>query len=152
MTIPKIIHYVWFDFSTDGSGKEPPTKYMDQIKQCKKINPEYKIYIWSKEHSIKFMNSFFPEYLEMFMNYKYEIQRVDAIRYFILYTFGGIYMDMDIKCLKPFDNLFKDSGVYLVEDSNYTNYLSIGGKFNNFFMASDRRNSFWKNVYSFTKK
>lgn len=32
-----------------------------------------------------------------------EIQRSDIIRYLILYKLGGIYLDLDIKCLKPLD-------------------------------------------------
>ena len=28
----------------------------------------------------------------------YNIQRADAIRYFVLYTYGGIYIDLDIGC------------------------------------------------------
>jgi len=148
MVVPKIIHYVWFDFSNDGSGKNPPENYINQINKCKALNPDYKIYIWSRPKAILFMEQFFPEYVEMFMNYKYEIQRVDAIRYFVLYIFGGIYMDMDIKCLKPFGDLFNENKVYLVQDSNYSKYFSITGKFNNFFMVSNPKNPFWLILHS----
>jgi len=37
----------------------------------------------------------YPWFLETFDGYVYPIQRADAIRYFVLYYFGGIYIDLD---------------------------------------------------------
>lgn len=41
----------------------------------------------------------------MFDGYEYPIQRADAIRYFILHHFGGIYMDLDIGCKRRLEPL-----------------------------------------------
>ncbi len=40
-----------------------------------------------------------------FMEYPYVIQRADAIRYFLLYKYGGFYIDLDITCKVPFDDM-----------------------------------------------
>jgi mannosyltransferase OCH1-like enzyme len=37
----------------------------------------------------------YPWFLETFDGYPYPIQRADAIRYFVLHHFGGIYIDLD---------------------------------------------------------
>jgi mannosyltransferase OCH1-like enzyme len=37
-------------------------------------------------------------FLETFDSYPYPIQRADAIRYFVLHHFGGIYIDLDDVC------------------------------------------------------
>lgn len=37
--------------------------------------------------------------------YSYEIQRVDATRYFLLFHFGGVYLDLDIGCKKALSPL-----------------------------------------------
>lgn len=37
----------------------------------------------------------YPWFLETFDSYPYPIQRADAIRYFVLHHFGGIYIDLD---------------------------------------------------------
>jgi mannosyltransferase OCH1-like enzyme len=37
----------------------------------------------------------YPWFLETFDGYVYPIQRADAIRYFVLHHFGGIYIDLD---------------------------------------------------------
>src|SRR5690606_15288628 len=38
----------------------------------------------------------FPWFLETYDSYPYDIQRVDVVRYFLLYKYGGIYSDLDI--------------------------------------------------------
>lgn len=45
----------------------------------------------------------FPWFLPTFLAYPYQIQRVDAIRYFILYHYGGVYMDLDMGCRRRLD-------------------------------------------------
>jgi inositol phosphorylceramide mannosyltransferase catalytic subunit len=43
--------------------------------------------------------------LDTYDGYEYTIQRADVIRYFVLYHYGGIYLDLDIGCNKPIDPL-----------------------------------------------
>jgi len=38
----------------------------------------------------------YPWFLETFDSYPYNIERADVIRYFALYHFGGIYLDLDL--------------------------------------------------------
>ncbi|MEM7294412.1 MAG: glycosyltransferase, partial [Pseudomonadota bacterium] len=44
----------------------------------------------------------------------HEIERVDAVRYFMLLTYGGVYIDLDMQCLHPIDRLLaeKSSAVF----------------------------------------
>ena len=51
---------------------------------------------WTDETMRKFIVDHYPWFLQVYDGYWYEIQRVDAFRYFALYHFGGIYLDMDI--------------------------------------------------------
>lgn len=86
--------------------------------------------------NLAFVKRYFPDFLRYFLEFPYPIQRADAIRYMFLYVNGGIYIDLDIKILKPLDELFsdRDADVFLVESSNnqkgyysLTNSI-IGGK------------------------
>ena len=45
----------------------------------------------------------YPWFLQTYASYPYNIQRVDAIRYFILHKYGGIYIDLDIGCNSNLD-------------------------------------------------
>ena len=40
--------------------------------------------------------------METWDTYPFPIQRADAIRYFVLHHYGGIYLDMDTVCHQPF--------------------------------------------------
>lgn len=64
-----------------------------------------KYMLWTDDSSREFIASYYPWFLETFDEYEYNIQRADAIRYFVLYHFGGIYFDLDIGCNRPLDPL-----------------------------------------------
>jgi mannosyltransferase OCH1-like enzyme len=51
--------------------------------------------LWTDELSMEFIAREYPWFLETFQNYPYPIQRADAIRYFVLAHYGGIYIDLD---------------------------------------------------------
>jgi len=67
------------------------------------IGSEYML--WTDLSSRNFIAEYYPWFLETFDGYKYNIQRADAIRYFVLHHFGGIYIDLDIGCLRRMDPL-----------------------------------------------
>lgn len=45
----------------------------------------------------------YPWFLPTYLAYPYAIQRVDVIRYFLLYHYGGVYIDLDMGCNKRLD-------------------------------------------------
>lgn len=57
--------------------------------------------LWTDDNSRNFIAKHYSWFLPVFDGYPHPIQRADAIRYFVLHHFGGIYMDLDIGCLKP---------------------------------------------------
>lgn len=63
--------------------------------------------LWTDADSRKFLVEHYPWFVSIFDAYPYPIQRADAIRYFILHHFGGIYMDLDVGCLRRFDPLLR---------------------------------------------
>lgn len=143
MGIPKIIHQIWFDFSKDGSGKNPPKKYLVNRDMCRQINKDWNFILWDEELCLNLIKTRYPEYLDMYINYEYPIQRVDAARYFILHAFGGVYMDMDMICRKPLK--FDEDGVFLVQ-------VNMVSKFNNAFIASSPNEPFWNVLFEILKE
>lgn len=61
--------------------------------------------LWTDDSSREFIAEHYPWFLDTFNDYKYNILRADAIRYFVLYHYGGVYLDLDIGCLRPVDPL-----------------------------------------------
>lgn len=122
--IPKIIHYCWL------SNNPFPQKIKDCMDTWKKLMPDYEIKRWSTEN---FDVNAIPYVKEAFEARKWAFA-ADYIRMYALYTEGGIYLDSDVKILKPFDdfldNSFFSSMEYhpiQVEQDGSTQYLDRDG-------------------------
>jgi mannosyltransferase OCH1-like enzyme len=59
-------------------------------------HPNFQINLWDDEKSNKLIRIHFPQYVKLYNNLQYSIQRTDMIRYCILYVHGGVYCDLDI--------------------------------------------------------
>jgi inositol phosphorylceramide mannosyltransferase catalytic subunit len=62
--------------------------------------------LWTDKSAREFIASEYPWFLETFDGYQFPIQRADAIRYFVLAYYGGIYIDLDDVCLIFFSVIF----------------------------------------------
>ena len=100
-TFPKHIHQTWKDHNI-------PEKWKKSSEACKRLNPDYKYTLWTDQDLDNFIAKEYSWFIETFRSYPYPIQRVDAARYFILHKFGGMYIDLDITCLEPFDSIIKN--------------------------------------------
>jgi len=86
--IPKIIHQTYINESIPAHWKGPQQSCLD-------LHPDYEYKLWTDKKSREFIAAEYPWFLETFDGYPYPIQRADAIRYFVLHHFGGIYIDLD---------------------------------------------------------
>lgn len=53
-------------------------------------------HLWTDATARHFIQTHYPSFLATYDSYEYNIQRADAIRYFVLHRYGGIYMDLDV--------------------------------------------------------
>lgn len=141
----KIIHQVWFK---DGiQNKRNAKKTYDKLKKYrdswKRNNASWCHIEWDKELSKNLIKNCFPEHYNMYKSYKYDIQRCDMVRYCFLYRYGGLYVDMDYYCNKPFDEaLYRfNHNFYLVCSPNVGN-----GYVSNSLMYSHKNHIFWKKM------
>ena len=94
-------------------------------KFCKLHNYEYKL--WNLSDCENLIRADFSEYLQLWQDFRYPIQRADFIRYCILYKFGGLYLDCDIRPMKNLDAVFSEQ-IYFVhwaDDKNKKPYNAI---------------------------
>ncbi|XP_064627635.1 uncharacterized protein LOC135487611 isoform X2 [Lineus longissimus] len=98
--IPRIIHQTWKTY-------EVPQEFAEYTKTWLKLNPGWQYWFWTDKDAEKFVKFKYPKYYDMFKNYPEPIHRADAMRYFILYEFGGWYADLDMEDLKPLDDFGK---------------------------------------------
>lgn len=106
--IPKIVHYCWL------SDDPIPEDFLRYIAGWKKHMPDYEFIKWDFTRFDKFSSQWV---CEAFDNKKYAFA-CDYIRLYAIYHYGGIYMDMDIEVLKPFDDLLESEYMFAVEREN----------------------------------
>lgn len=68
-----------------------------------KHHPDWEYRLWTDEDNRNLIKENYGEFLYLYDSFWRNIQRADAIRYFILYKFGGLYVDLDFECFKNFE-------------------------------------------------
>ncbi|KAK7888150.1 CSG1/SUR1-like protein [Exophiala xenobiotica] len=96
--IPKIIHQTYKNESI-------PSHWLPAQQSCLKLHPDYEYILWTDKMSHDFIAKEYPWFLSTFAGYKHNIQRADAIRYFVLAHYGGVYLDLDDGCERRLDPL-----------------------------------------------
>ena len=100
--IPKIIHQTYINSSI-------PTRWQAAQQSCIDLHPDYEYMLWTDDKGHDFIKREYPWFLETFEKYRYNIQRADAIRYFVLVYYGGVYIDLDDGCRRRLDPLLSFS-------------------------------------------
>ena len=114
--IPKVIHYCWF------GGKPLPRTARKCLSSWKKVCPDYTIIRWDesnfdvKQHS--FIESAYESKAWAFVS--------DWARLKILYENGGIYLDTDVKLLKPLDSLLTHQSYIGVQQNGHLCTTGLG--------------------------
>jgi mannosyltransferase OCH1-like enzyme len=103
MGIPKIIHQTW---KTD----RIPEAWQPWTRTWRVFHPDWQYRLWADEDNRRFVETHYPDFIETYEGFSYNIQRADAVRYLILYKLGGLYVDLDFECLRPVNDLL--AGIY----------------------------------------
>lgn len=101
--IPKIIHQTWRTAAI-------PDRWMPYQASWRRAHPDWEYRLWTDAANRRLIAETYPWFLPVFDAFPRDIQRVDAAKYFILYTCGGVYADLDCECLKPLDPLLARGG------------------------------------------
>lgn len=116
--IPRIIHYCWF------GGAPKPESVQKCINSWKKFCPDYEIREWTEAD--------FDVGQNRYCRQAYEAKAwgfvPDYIRLWIIYHYGGIYLDTDVQVLKSYDPLLTHQAfVGFEKDTNH--YVNLGQGF-----------------------
>lgn len=105
--IPRKIHQIFWSFTQKELNDIPKFKeYTTKTQQfANHYGYEYKL--WSLKDCEELIVEYFPQYIELWNDFRYDIQRCDFIRYLILFIHGGWYSDCDtypIQDMKPLES------------------------------------------------
>jgi mannosyltransferase OCH1-like enzyme len=103
--IPRIIHFIWFKDLYASHDGDIPSSGSNTPDLCRKYNPDFEINIWNTSAAQNFFETEHAWFVPTYHAYTHPIQRVDALKYFLLWHYGGVYMDLDISCRRALDPL-----------------------------------------------
>lgn len=107
MSIPKIIHQIWFQ------GEDFIPKHLVTYQNSwKEKNQDYQYMFWDRNSINDLIQEINVNWItETYNDFPLMIQKIDFAKYIILYYIGGIYIDMDMKCLKSLNNILELSNI-----------------------------------------
>ena len=143
-SIPHILHQTW-------KSKKLPRSLARFRQSWLNTHPGWEHRLWTDEDNRAFLQKYYAWFLPVYDGYDKTIMRVDAIRYFFLYHFGGVYADLDLECLRPIEPLLENKQVIIgcEPPEHLTDYEGVGGNSRilcNAFMASVPKHGFWEYV------
>ncbi|MBD8071310.1 glycosyltransferase family 32 protein [Bacillus sp. PS06] len=116
--IPKIIHYCWF------GAKEKPEIVKKCMESWRKNLPLYEIVEWNETN--------FDIHSNTYVKQAYDAGKFafvsDYVRVYVLYHYGGIYLDTDVEVFKSFDDLLYHRSFWGFEQENYIATSTIGAE------------------------
>jgi mannosyltransferase OCH1-like enzyme len=98
-SIPKITHQIWLQ-----GWDKVPSSFHKNIELLSEKNPEYQHMKWDETSLREECNKIDPVIAARFDAYKHLIQKVDFGRYVVLYNYGGISIDTDMKSIGAIDS------------------------------------------------
>ncbi|XP_062580062.1 uncharacterized protein LOC134242057 [Saccostrea cucullata] len=107
--IPRIIHQTW-------KNEDIPSKFSKWVQTWVKNHPDWTYYLWTDISARQLIQERHPHLLNTFDSYTEGIRRADALRYVIMYEFGGIYADMDLESLKSVEPFTKKYACFVSQE------------------------------------
>lgn len=137
--IPSFIHQTWKD------ANPPPGLFKPEwIASWKSAHPGWRYRLWTDADNRRLIQEAFPWFLDTYDAYPLDIHRADAVRYFILHRFGGVYVDLDFQSLRSISPLLASSRLVLGlmgQDKTFPDAIP------NAFMASVPQHPLWPHMF-----
>ncbi len=142
MKIPRIIHQTWKTASI-------PEKFRWDFESWREFHPEWQFMFWDDSDLETFVRKEHPDLLSLYLSYPQQINRVMLARYLILRKFGGVFVDIDLECLKSVEPLLINWPLFLSNEppSHHDHPIAVRRKIQQLvgtsFLASIPNHPFW---------
>ncbi|XP_052812165.1 uncharacterized protein LOC128239780 [Mya arenaria] len=82
-----------------------PSKLESHVRTVVNMNANWTYHFWTDDSARKLVKERHPNLLPIWDKYMRNIMRADALRYVVLYEFGGAYLDLDVVAYRSFDRI-----------------------------------------------
>lgn len=83
--VPPVLHHIALGHN------KPHKEWVEARQACLEYHEGWEAHLWTDENASEFVLEHFPQFKHTWEKYKYPIQRIDALRYMVLYEYGGMY-------------------------------------------------------------
>ncbi|KAK3577873.1 hypothetical protein CHS0354_021843 [Potamilus streckersoni] len=139
LRIQPILHQTWKDRAVS-------SRVGTWIKSWSINHPSWQYIFWTDDSARCLVHNIHRYLLPTYDGYAENIRRADAIRYVILYEFGGVYADIDVESLRSLDPIIRKYSCILAQEP-YEHPI-FDGNFEhlviNAFMACAKKHPFMK--------
>eukprot|EP01043_Picozoa_sp_COSAG02_P020557 COSAG02_NODE_1018_length_15181_cov_18.026389_6_plen_528_part_00 len=145
--VPRILHQTW----KTSDIPEELTKY---TASWRRYNPDWEFRFWNDTQGLELIEQHYPWFYKHIGKFKSGVEKADIMRYFILYHHGGVYADLDMECLRPWEPLLRrhDQSFQCVLGAEPHQHAQKQGSRNmlvcNAMMFSAPGHPFWEEVFN----
>ena len=145
--IPPIMHQTWKNTHIPAEWQRYQASWWQQ-------HPQWTYRLWTDDDNRRFIHTHYAWFLPTYDAYPEAIMRVDAVRYFLLHHYGGVYVDLDFECIQPLASLLSHAALVLgVEPPEHTDMTlarerALDRIVCNALMASQPQHPFWEHVFT----
>lgn len=94
--VPPILHHI------NLGAKPPRAEWLAARLNCLRHHQGWQFFLWDDASASAFVQENFPHLKDMWDNYRYPVQRVDALRYMVLQKYGGKFRQTHCAIELPF--------------------------------------------------
>jgi len=135
MNIPKIIHQTYKNYNL-------PDIYQKCQTELIRLHDDFEYRFYTDNDMENIMQKEFPQYYEKFKELPRMIMKIDLFRYFLMYKYGGVYVDMDYLMFRKFNLLNETIVIPCNRVDKDGNPICLG----NCIFASIPEHPFWKSL------
>lgn len=118
--IPHIIHQIWFQ-----GWSSLPAEYNSNVESVIKFNPDWQHIKWDESGIKEVVKLLGTDAVAKYDSLKLLHQKVDFGRYAILYTYGGVSVDIDAVAFRPMDEThFLTSEDFIVSENSTGKFIN----------------------------
>ncbi len=115
-----------------------PERWRAYQRRIRDLYPGWEYRLWTDEDNLALVRERMPEFEGAFLSAPLNIMRADLIRYIILDTFGGLYLDLDYEFQRHYE--FDGYRLVLPRESDDDQPVFVG----NAVMASEPGHPLWR--------